>query len=639
MADSNNGGEKSKIEIIKEALYSRNTDGIFAKKRHILKEKVDTSQVPSAWKEEPSSQKPFEIPYQKIFLGALIFFVLAIGFAAIRFFGGSNTVSGGNIDILISGPVSVAGGEALPLTIQVKNNNSVDLKIVDLHIDYPDGTKDPTDLSKDFKRYVEGLGDINAGQAVTRLIKAVLFGSENTEQTIKVSVEYRVSGSNAIFSKEKDFTVLISSSPVTLIVNGPDQVNANQPTDFSVNVKSNSLSTIKNVILAVNYPFGFNLISANPKPVLPDGSVFSLGDLAPGAEISLRISGLFQGADGEEKVLKFAVGSPASANSKTIGTTFASFTKNISLTKSFIGIAPLINQSSDSEVSVHALSKIISDISWQNNLPENVYNMSIQIKFIGQILDKSSVNVNNGFYNSSQNTIIFDKSNVPDFGTVSPGASGDVSFDFSTIDPSTVSASAFSNGKIELDISVLGTRTGGNAPEVLYTGSRIVKISSALSLLSKGFRTVGPFENSGPFPPQADQETTYTITWTATNSFNSVNNAKVSAALPQGVKWTGYTSPDTENITYDPSRNEVVWNIGDMRSYTGAVYPAREASFQVAITPSISQVGQNVDLLNEATITGQDASSGDSIGETKSTITTNITSDPAYVEGIGKVSQ
>ena len=40
------------------------------------------------------------IPYTKIFIGALIFFIIAAGFAFYKFFGGSNTVSGNNIAIL-----------------------------------------------------------------------------------------------------------------------------------------------------------------------------------------------------------------------------------------------------------------------------------------------------------------------------------------------------------------------------------------------------------------------------------------------------------------------------------------------------------------------------------------------------------
>ena len=101
--------------------------------------------------------------------------------------------------------------------------------------------------------------------------------------------------------------------------------------------------------------------------------------------------------------------------------------------------------------------------------------------------------------------------------------------------------------------------------------------------------------------------------------------------------WTGYTSPASENITYDKGTGEVDWNIGDMKYGIGENSPSRTVSFQVAITPSITQVGTELNLLNEATISGTDAYSGARIGEVKSPVTTSITSDPEYVDGIGNV--
>ncbi len=631
--------EKTKIEGVKEELYSKKTDGIFLKKRHELKEKAPILNTSSTWAEDQEkTPSKIQIPYSKVLLGAFIFFILATGFTIFKYFIGSNTVSGDNINILISGPVSVAGGEILPLDLKIQNNNSTDLKAVNLRIDYPDGTRSSEDLSSDMKRYTENLGDLMIGKNVERIIKTVLFGEENTQKIIKVTVEYRVAGSNAIFSKEKDYTVLISSSPVNITVDGPDEVNANQGTDFFINIKSNSLTIIKNLILKADYPFGFNLTSTNPKPSLSDGNIFILGDLAPGAERSIRVSGIFQGQNGEERDLKFTVGNPDTNDNKSISTPFAAITKIVNLKQSFIGLDFLINQNADKEISIDAGSKASANISWQNNLPENVYNVVIKVKFIGNALDKTSINTSDGFYNSSDNSITYDKNKIPELGTVGPGAEGNMGFDFSTIMSSANSSSLFNNSSITLNISVSGTRTGGNGPEILFADTRVLKISSSLKLLSRGFRSVGPFENSGPFPPKVDNETTYTITWTATNSFNNISGAKVSAILPQGVKWTGFTSPDSENIIYDKSSGRIDWNVGDLRSFTGVNSPAREVSFQVAVTPSISQVGTDLDLLNEATISGTDTFSGAVVGETKSGVTTNITSDPQYFDEAGKVT-
>ncbi len=633
--------EKNKIEEANKALYSKVSDGIFVKRRHSLKENYSLEKEPTAWKEEAEKEPnahEFQIPYQKIFLVALIFFVAGIGFAAYKFFGGANTVSGGNIDILVTGPVSVAGGEVLPLGIQVQNNNTVGLQSVDMTIDFPAGTKQPDDLTQDLTRYTKTFGDINAGQSANDSVKSVIYGPENTQEVVKVTVEYRIAGSNAIFSKEKDYTVLLNSSPVNITVTGPDQINANQQANFSINVKSNSLNPIKNLIMKVGYPFGFNLTSENPKPLTSDGSVFNIGDLAPGASISINVSGIFQGQSGEIRVLTFDVGNPSASDHNNVDVPFASFSKSVSLNSPSVDLSMSLNQDSDQQVAVDAGSKVESQIHWQNNLSETIYNMSIAIKITGPALDESSVSVINGFYNSSDNSIIFDKSQNSAFASVGPNSEGDASFDFNVFSQAN-SPAALGNSQINMDITVTGTRAANGSPEVLFSDSKVIKISSLLQLLSRGFRTTGPFENSGPFPPKVDNESTFTITWTATDSWNDVNGAKVIGVLPANVRWTGYTSPDSENITYDNNSGQVVWNIGNMRAGTGSAYPAREVSFQVATTPSISEIGQSVPLLNSSVISGTDAFSGVRIGETKSPVTTNITSDPQYNEGMGNVVQ
>jgi len=635
--------KKSKIDNIKESLYSRNADSIFVKRRHSLREKINKDDTNSSWAPEDSkTESGFKIPYGKILLGAFIFFALATSFALYRFFNGSNTVSGDNIDILISGPVSISSGDELTLDVEVKNKNSIDLKVVDLRVEYPDGAKEADDVSVDLKRYSEVLGDISYGQSEKRVIKAVLFGEENSQQNIKISVEYRVSGSNAIFSKVKDFIILINSSPINISVNNPTEVNANQLIDFYVNVTSNSISTVKGLIMKVEYPFGFNLVSSNPKSLSADNSVFELGDLAPGTQRAIRISGTIQGQDGEQRTFKFTTGTARADNLKVISVPLAIYTSDILVKKPFVGLILSLNQDSGKIISVSGGSKLNANISWQNNMIDRIYDMGIKIQFKGLALDKKSVVAEKGFYNSSENYILFDKNKVAEFSTVNSGSEGGVSFNFSTLAQSISSGISFNNSEITLDISVLGSKAG-NSPsssqELLYSDTKTIKISSDLRLLSRGYRTFGPFENSGPFPPKAENETTYTIIWTATNSFNKITNAQVSAKLPPNVSWTGFTSPDSEKISYDQSRGEILWDIGEIKSGVGTTLPSREVSFQVAVIPSVNQIGSNINLVNEATISGNDTFTISRVGETKPAVTTNITSDPEYVENVGKVVQ
>ncbi len=430
--------------------------------------------------------------------------------------------------------------------------------------------------------------------------------------------------------------MVVGTSPLDISVAGPDKINSNQQADYSITVKSNSLSVLKNLLLKVDYPFGFNLTSSNPKPYSSDGTAFNLGDLEAGGTRVIKITGILQGQEGEERVLKFTVGNPSEDDTRSIGTVFAANTITVQIMKSSIGVNFLINQNPNGEVPIKPASKIDGNIYWKNNLTDKVNDMSVVVSFSGKALDKSSITAPSGFYNSSENSITYDKNNDPSLGTVSPSDDGTLNFYFNTLNPALNQGVSLGNSEIDLTVSVYGT-TGGNPRALLYAGKKILKISSDLNLTSQGKRMDGPFVNSGPFPPKIDQTSTYTITWTAGDSFNNISNAKVLSSLSPNVKWLGVTSPSSEDISYDDGSGQIVWNVGDMRSGVGANLSAKTVSFQVSVTPSLSQVGTFLNLINQATIMGTDTYSAEALSEIQPAVTTDLTSDSGYQSGSGKV--
>jgi len=65
--------KKDKIESVENALYSRNADRLFVKRRHALG--GDTGTQSSAWQPLPeTSHSTMKLSYTKILFGAFIFF-------------------------------------------------------------------------------------------------------------------------------------------------------------------------------------------------------------------------------------------------------------------------------------------------------------------------------------------------------------------------------------------------------------------------------------------------------------------------------------------------------------------------------------------------------------------------------------
>ncbi|MBU6370719.1 MAG: hypothetical protein KGH93_01255 [Patescibacteria group bacterium] len=629
---------EDKLEEAERALYAKNAGDIFAKRRHGVDAVPVPKNAPSAWTPEPE-QRRVNIPYAKIFIGALVFFIIAVLIALYTLFGGSGTVSGNNINILISGPVSVSGGEAFPLDIKIVNGNATALENVSMLVEYPAGTRDPANPSAALPRQTADVGTIAAGKSADEIVKASLYGQENVPQTIAVTVSYSIAGSNAVFTKEKDYMLTIGSSPVALSVAGDTSVNARQAATYTVTVASNSLSTVSNLILKVDYPFGFTFSSSDPQAASLDGSVFSIGDLAPGTTKTITIRGSIDGQDGDERVLKFTVGTPAS-DGTTIDTPYSIYTVDVAIRKPSVGAIFSVNKVSGSSLSMNAGDTESASIDWQNNLTQAIDQMNVQVALSGTVLDPQAITTQNGFYNSADNSITFSGATDGDLSSVAPGGSGSLAFTFGTLSPDANPTLPFAGSEIRADVTVTGIPAGGsNTVETLYSGETIIKVSSALHLLSRAFHSAGPFENSGPVPPKVNSQTTYTVTLTATNSFNAVTNAVATTTLPAGVVWTGFTSPASESLSYDQSSGAVIWNIGNLSPNTGVKIQPRSVSFQVAVTPSLSQVGSAITLLGPVTLSGTDAFSGATLSDTEPAVTTEITSDPAYVQGIGTVGQ
>lgn len=151
-----------------------------------------------------------------------------------------------------------------------------------------------------------------------------------------------------------------------------------------------------------------------------------------------------------------------------------------------------------------------------------------------------------------------------------------------------------------------------------------------MSLLSRGFYYIGPFTNTGPIPPVAEKETTYTITWTVTNTSNTLTGVKAVATIPSYIKWTGKINPSTEKISFNPLGGEIVWDVGEVKAGVGSTLAPKEVSFQVSFVPSLSQVGTSPTILSDTKVTGVDSFTKTEISETKSSVTTDLKFDPNF---------
>lgn len=640
--------DKSNIDELNKSLYSRNTPDVRTRRK--LRFSDMSTDVKSSWEEagetrdNPVLNKKYEDHSMsfltKLLIGSVIFCILAVGAGAYLFFRGANLISADNIDIAVSGPISIPGGVPVSFDITVTNKNNIDLQLVDLAVNFPPGTTDSTNPTRELTGYRELLGDIPIGGRSEKTVKAIIFGEENIQKQISFAVTYKIKGSTSSFTKERIYDVLINSSPINMTIESLKEVTSGQEFNLKAKVKSNSAETLKNVLVSASYPFGFDFISSEPKSLVDEGT-WRLGDIPPGGERTINIKGKLQGENSDVRVFHFKVGAESNRNTNTIGTEYMKVQQEVAIQKAFITVDLAINGSQGTTPAIGTFNQPTRvELNWFNNLPTAVTDAEIKVKLAGTAYDRTLVQPGNGYYRSSSDEIIWNRQTMPQLASIGAGESGVVSFSVTPRDLSTASR-PMTNPTLSFSVSVSGRRTQetGVSESLTATAERTVRVSTKPSLSGRVLRNVGPFVNIGPIPPKADNKTTYTVVWSIDNTVNPLSEAKVSATLPPYVEWLNAVSPSSESIVFSTSTNSITWYAGKVDANTLHGGERKELNFQISVQPSINQVNNIPTIVNDAVMTAKDDFTGETLTSAQSLLTTRFSTDPSYKEGMETVGK
>ncbi|MEZ4114008.1 MAG: hypothetical protein R3B65_00925 [Candidatus Paceibacterota bacterium] len=478
-------------------------------------------------------------------------------------------------------------------------------------------------LGEDIYRQRISVGDIPAGDIVKELLNVTLFGQQGTTRDIKIALEYRVPGSNAIFVKDEIYTVNISSAPVNLSVSGPENSGSNQNISFSIKAGLNTPEVVKNMMVVADYPRGFDFKSAIPAPTFGD-NIWILGDLNPGVEKEIKVNGVILAQSGEQRAFNVYVGQQKNVNERDMGVQFNSQSYVVSIQKPLLDTRITVNNNPAPEVVITSGSNVKVEIDWENSTNQKLTDIEVVAEVTGSIVNFSSIDTK-GFYESSTNKIIWNRQNFPDFASANPGQKGTLTFNFGTLPPT-----SGSEANITLSVKARDPNNVNEFLDIKNFDRKTLKISTSLQMVGHALYNSGAFTNTGPLPPTPGQSTTYTISWSLVNSLNDVSGAEVRGKLPIYVEYVGTKSPSSESVVYNQTTKEIVWNVGNVKKGTGGSLPAKEVQFQVRFNPSSVHQGDVMDLIEDIKYKGLDVSTNTQINNGYSDITTRLNKDLNY---------
>lgn len=593
----------SSIDRLRDKLNSR-TETPGGVTRTPLHERI-AGDVPDDWEHEhdhgddPQPMRRTQTNRAKtFFMVALGFFAVSLAIAALVIFRGANIVE--PPEIAVTGPVAVDAGDVLTLELSVINRNTVPLRNADILVDYPPGTRDPAAIDTEQTRLRIPLGDIAAGSQITESASAALFGAEGDTQDIIITVEYRIDGSNAVFVKESQYSIQIGDAPLIVQTDAPDQLVSGDDITFEVSFISNTDTTTRGMLATIEYPFGFEFVSADPAPAIDDNT-WNIGDLSAGDRYTIVVEGTLEGENSEERTFKVSGGIADPLDPDRIGATLLAAQHTVTITRPFVSADLTLASSKDSPVAVPNNTRVDGAIGWFNNLAGSVANVVVTAELQGNVLNEGTIQAPQGFYNSGNNTITWDASTLTSFRLVKAGGRGTLGFSFV---PTDVTTTDIQNGTIDVVVTVTGVDSDSERPVSFQTRGSIVVTTEA--------EVTAQYSHvSGPNPPTAEEPSTLRIQLGALTASNDVRNARVTASLPSYVAWVGSDA----GVTYNALRREISWDIGTLPAGTGFTTPTRSAEMNVIVTPSLSQLGTRPDILRDITLSGNDAFTNESIVE------------------------
>ncbi len=554
---------------------------------HVAEPITPTQALPTEVVEKNTMTAPVSIKKSKrrtfrkvmLILGG-VFFVGAIAVSSVMLFFGNNTISGENISITTTGPIAVGAGEELNFQVSVANENAVAIQSATLIIEYPEGTQSAVDLGKELPLDRQQLNTIDAGELVNVPVKALIFGEENEEKEVKVSIDYRIQGSNAIFHKEATpLKFKVSTSPVVMTFDTLKNVSSGQEFEIKLVVQSNSPTELSNILVKTTYPEGFDFSSAKPDTVSGEDT-WKIKTLKPNEKQTIVIKGLLTGVESQASRFTAAAGVASEDDRNALASQLATARTEIAIEQPFLDVGMSVNDSQSETVAVSADTPAHVNLTYKNSLDTTLYDGSVLVELSGNALDEFEVKPSRGFYDSANNTIKWDSVDVSELKEVLPGRV--VRFDFEVTPRDSVGKAP----ELTMKATVKGQRVFENQvpQELVGTAERTIRIQSVTVFDAYLEHGSGLFTNTGPVPPVAEKVTQYTISMTARAGTNDLTNAEMTAVLPSYVSWLDLVS-DGDVVSYNPTTRVITWTIGDM-----SANEEKNVSMQISFRPSLSQV-------------------------------------------------
>ena len=588
--------------------------------------KIEPLQNPNV--AEPPTRMAFLNPRKiKIVLGGMGVLLAA---SLIFFFLGRGSFKENGVELKIEAPSEIIGGELLIYKITYKNNNAVSLSDVKLNILYPPDSvviKDGNIVGSTTENF--DISTMHSKEAGEKELAAYIVGDKGNVKTLRVTLTYKAGKLSSTFRKEASLATTITSLAVPITLVATPTVVSGQNTSYLIDYRNQSNQDLENLRFVVKHPQGFTPAKFSPEPSARSIGQFTwdIAKLKQGDGSRITIQGVLIGNERETKTASVTLQKKITTPDGDIYVDFEKSEASSVISTPILSLDLRLNDS-DNYVA-HLADSLRYRLKFQNNNSQNISGLILSVKLEGSMYDFATVR-SEGFFDSRLNTIFWNASTVPAFNLLSSNQSGMVEFEVRL-------KSGFTGGlgardsfvKASAHLETQNVPASLDLDKLLADDELVTRISTAPTFDQKILASDSAFGSSGPFPPKVNQKTVLTTRWSVVNPSNDISQAKITATLAPGIIWENRMRVNGTQVqpSYDSRLNTVAWDLGTLPAGTGVNFPIYELFFQISLTPSVNQVGQQTSLLKNVRFDGVDSFTKEKISRTLPDATTGNVSD------------
>lgn len=577
---------------------------------------------------EDVTEEQVHVRNKKFFLlGAIVIGILVgmlgIVIAYFKFIGSAFTEE--KVVISISGPDEVRSVEESEFKITIENANRIGLQNAKLQLSYPSNmviVEQEYIQKKGFERSEIEIGSISSKGKMEFEVSFKPFGPRDKQVYLDASLSYKPKNFNSVFNKSVQKSIMIKSSPITITTLPVKKAASGEEVSIDFIIKNESNKEYKDLELRVEYPEGFIFGSSRPDSTR-DKNIWSISNLPAKEQLKISVLGTLEGNVDALKRFSSVIGEARGDDR------FLVYTEDegiIKIVQSRVQIT--VEQLKDVAYPGETVGYVVN---FKNTSDVALRDLILYQYVDSRLLVEEETFPIDGYYDSARKVMYWKASDIPALKNLQPGQQGSVSSSVQFMDVVPMNNERDRNYKAisYAEIESLDVDSPLWKNKRVRSVQKEIKVHSKMILNVSATHNDGEIPNSGPIPLKVGQETTFTIRFSVMNTSNDMKNVILKTSMPSGIVWKDNYLPKNAGFEINTRSNHVNLVIGTVEAGVGFIEPVKTFAFQVAVIPSINQIGEarKIELLHPITLTAIDSFTEKEVEYSFANITLNSVDD------------